>query len=136
MPIVNMFTSAQPPAQPLHPPDQLAHVPEQPLHTPAQFLHILQAEKENLVTLSLTIPSEVKVDLERKLTDAFSSDNFTEAAKAWNAERSLVVQETLEQHLIPGGVKWIREVLRDEAEDFVANACGKQLRKVSRGLVQ
>jgi transcription elongation factor SPT6 len=135
MPIVNMFTPAQPPptpAQPLQPPEQPQPLPEQPLHTPAQFLHILQAEKENLVTLSLTFPSEVKVDLERKLTDAFSSDNFTEAAKAWNAERSLVIQETLEQHLIPGGVKWIREVLRDEAEDFVSNACGKQLRKVSK----
>jgi transcription elongation factor SPT6 len=97
-----------------------------------QFLHILGAEKENLITVSLTIPSDVKADLERKLTDAFSSDNFTEAAKAWNAERSLVIQETLEQHLIPAGVRWIREVLRDEVEDLVANACANKLRKVSR----
>jgi len=96
-----------------------------------QFLHILQAERENLVTVSLSIPTDVKVDLERKLTNAFSSDNFTEAAKAWNAERSLVIQEALEQHLIPGGMKWIREVLRDETEDFVANTCGKKLRMVS-----
>lgn len=97
-----------------------------------KFLHILEAEKENLVTVSLTIPPDVKLDLERKLTDAFSSDNFTEAAKAWNVERSLVIQETLEQHLIPAGVKWLREVLRDEAEDLVAKDCGEKLRKVSR----
>jgi transcription elongation factor SPT6 len=98
---------------------------------PSQFLHILEAEKKNLVTVSLTIPSDVKVDLGRKLTDAFSSDNFTEAAKAWNVERSLVIHETLEQHLIPAGVKWIREVLRDEVEDLLANACGEKLRMVS-----
>ena len=101
----------------------------------SQFLHILEAERENLVTVSLTIPPDAKLDLERKLTDAFSSDNFSEAAKAWNAERSLVIQETLEQHLIPAGVKWLREVLRDEVEDLVAKECGKRLRTVSRGFI-
>jgi transcription elongation factor SPT6 len=100
-----------------------------------QFLHILEAEKEHLVTVSLTVPSDVRLDLERKLTDAFSSDNFTETAKAWNVERSLVIQETLEQHLIPSGLRWIREVLRDEVEDFVANNCGKKLRAVSKMFV-
>jgi len=110
----------------------LLQMPIVDMFNSAQFLHILQAERENLVTVALSIPTDVKVDLERKLTNAFSSDNFTEAAKAWNAERSLVIQETLEQHLIPGGMKWIREVLRDETEDLVANTCSKKLRMVSR----
>ena len=100
------------------------------------FLHILEAERENLVTVSLTIPSDVKVDLERKLTDAFSSDYFSEAAKAWNAERSLVIQEALDQHLIPASVKWIREVLRDEVQDLVVKACSTKLREVSGRFVE
>lgn len=103
-------------------------------HT-SQFLHILEAERENLVTVSLTIPPDARLDLERRLVDAFSSDNFSESAKAWNAERSLVIQETLEQHLIPAGVKWLRELLRDEVEDRVAKECGKKLRTVSREFV-
>ena len=97
----------------------------------ALFLHILEAEKEHLVTLHMSVPPEVKADVERKLADAFSSDLFTESAKAWNAERYLVVQEALEQQLIPVGVKWAREVLRDEVEDHVANACSERLRTVS-----
>jgi len=74
----------------------------------------------------------VKADVERKLADAFSSDLFTKSAKVWNAERYLVVQEALEQQLIPVGVKWVREVLWNEVEDYVANACSERLRTVSK----
>ena len=74
----------------------------------------------------------MKADVERKLADAFSSDLFTESAKVWNAERYLVVQEALEQQLIPVGVKWVREVLWNEVEDYVANACSERLRTVSK----
>lgn len=95
-----------------------------------QFLHILAAESELLVTVKVTIPLEVKASFERKLIDAFSSDNFTETAKEWNAERTHVIQEVMEQHLIPIGVKWAREVLRDEVEDFLADACNKKLKSV------
>ena len=74
----------------------------------------------------------MKADVERKLADAFSSDLFTKSAKVWNAERYLVVQEALEQQLIPVGVKWVREVLWNEVEDYVANACSERLRTVSK----
>ena len=80
----------------------------------------------------MSVPPEVKADVERKLADAFSSDLFTESAKVWNAERYLVVQEALEQQLIPVGVKWVREVLWNEVEDYVANACSERLRTVSK----
>ena len=35
----------------------------------ALFLHILEAEKEHLVTLHVSIPPEVKADVERKLAE-------------------------------------------------------------------
>jgi transcription elongation factor SPT6 len=91
----------------------------------------LAAEAEHLVTVSILLPSEHKAAFERRLNEAFASDNFSDTAKNWNEERSLVVREALEQHLIPGCIKWTREWIREEAEDFVANQCGGRLRNVS-----
>ena len=96
-----------------------------------QFLHILAAEAEHLVTISIFIPQEARSNFERKLLDAFSSDSFSEAAKAWNAERSRVVEEVIEQHLIPAGIKWTREFIREEVEDCLAERCSDRLRFVS-----
>ncbi|KAF8163355.1 transcription elongation factor SPT6 [Crassisporium funariophilum] len=94
----------------------------------AQFLHILAAEAEHLVTVTVSIPADVKSTFERKLLDAFSSDNFSEAAKAWNAERSRVIREVMEQHLLPAGTKWAREYIREEVEDCLALRCSDELR--------
>ncbi|KAF9075222.1 transcription elongation factor SPT6 [Rhodocollybia butyracea] len=95
----------------------------------SQFLYILKAEHELLVTVSITLPLEIKSNFERRLIDAFSSDSLRDSVKAWNEERSRIVQEVLEQHLIPAGVKWTREFIREEEEDWIANRCGEELRK-------
>ncbi|KAG5728025.1 Transcription elongation factor SPT6 [Termitomyces sp. T112] len=95
----------------------------------SQFLNILMAESELLVTVSVTLPPEVKSAFERKLNEAFASDSFSDAARAWNEERSRVVHEVLEQHLIPAGAKWTREYIREEVEDFLAGQCAIHLRK-------
>jgi len=97
----------------------------------AQFLQILAAEAEHLVTVSIFLPTDAKSMFERRLYNAFASDSYSDTAKAWNEERSLVVQEALEQHLIPIGVKWTKEWVREEAEDDLATRCGAQLRTVS-----
>ncbi|KAI0065393.1 transcription elongation factor Spt6 [Artomyces pyxidatus] len=94
-----------------------------------QFLNILAAEAEHLVTVFITLPDEVKSEFENRLSDAFVSDNYSDTAKAWNDERRLVVREALEQHLIPLGVKWTREWIRDEVEDLLAWRCGESLRE-------
>jgi transcription elongation factor SPT6 len=97
----------------------------------AQLLHILAAEAEHLVTVSIFLPTDVKSMFERRLNDAFASDSYSDTAKAWNEERSLVVQEALEQHLIPTAVKWTKEWVREEAQDHLATRCGGILRNVS-----
>ena len=96
-----------------------------------QFLHILTAEADHLITVSIFLPAEAKASFENRLNEAFASDSFSDTAKAWNEERALVVQETLDQHLIPVGVKWTREWIREEAEDYLAARCGGHLRSVS-----
>jgi transcription elongation factor SPT6 len=95
-----------------------------------QFLHILAAEADSLVTVSINLPSDIKSAFELRLNEAFSSDGFSETTKAWNQQRSLVVQETLEGHLIPVAMKWTSEWLREEVEDFLALRCGEHLREV------
>ena len=97
----------------------------------SQFLHILNAESDHLVTVSITVPPDTVAEFERRLNEAFASDSFSDNARAWNEERSRVVQETLEQHLIPIGVKWTREWIREESEDFLADQCSQILREVS-----
>ncbi|KAG6917973.1 hypothetical protein DXG01_017157 [Tephrocybe rancida] len=94
-----------------------------------QFLNILVAESEHLVTVSVHLPADAKSVFERKLNEAFASDSFSDAARAWNEERSRVVHEVLEQHLIPAGAKWTREYIREEVEDFLAGQCAIHLRK-------
>jgi len=99
------------------------------LHSP-QFLHILEAEKDHLITVDISIPPEAKATFERKLSDAFSSDNFSDLAKAWNVERNTVIQEVVDQHLLPAAIKWVREFVREEAEDFLADSCREKLKNV------
>lgn len=96
----------------------------------SQFLNILAAEREHLVTLTITLPNEAKGQFERDLNESFASDSYSDTAKAWNEERSRVVQEVLEHHLIPVGAKWTREWIREEVEDMLAIRCGNILREV------
>jgi transcription elongation factor SPT6 len=95
-----------------------------------QFLNILTAEAEHLVIISIFLPPDAKSTFERRLNDAFASDSFSDAARAWNEERSRIVQDVLDQHLIPAGVKWTREYIREEVENYLAGRCGLELRKV------
>ncbi|KAG7092573.1 hypothetical protein E1B28_008921 [Marasmius oreades] len=95
----------------------------------SQFLYILRAEQQHLVNVSVTLPSDAKSAFELRLNEAFASSSFSETAKAWNEERSRIVQEALEQHLLPAAVKWTREYIRETAEDFLATICSDRLKK-------
>ena len=88
-----------------------------------QYLNICAAESDHLVTVSVALPSDVKHEFAQKLLKAFASDNFSDTAKAWNEERDLVVQDAVER-LLPIGIKWARDYLREEVEEYLAKACG------------
>jgi transcription elongation factor SPT6 len=96
-----------------------------------QFVHILAAERELLVTVSIALPSDAKENFEQRLVGAFSSTGFTDTARAWNEERMKVVREAVDHHLLAVGVKWTREWIREEVEDFLAWRCSDVLREVS-----
>jgi len=108
----------------------LHHKPISQMLDSAQFLHILAAESELLVNVSIYLTNEAKGRFERQFNDAFASDSYSDIAKAWNEERSRVIQEALDQHLIPVGTKWCREWLREEVEDALSIHCGNKLKEV------
>lgn len=95
-----------------------------------QFLHILQQEGRQAITVTMAIPGDERQKFVNQLVEAFASDSFSEMAKAWNEERALVAEEAVEKYLLPMGSKWIREYLREEVEDFLANHCGDALYEV------
>lgn len=95
-----------------------------------QFLEILAAEAEHLVTITISLGYAARTDFERVLNEAFASESFGDSAKEWNHERSRVVEEVMENHLMPHGAKWVREWLRETLEDRLAAVCGIRLAEV------
>lgn len=95
----------------------------------SQFLHIQAAEADHLVTVSVGIREDVRVQFVNDLIQAVSSDGYSTVSKQWNDVRAQAVTEAVDKHFLPFGSKWIREWLREEVEDFLAKACGDELER-------
>jgi transcription elongation factor SPT6 len=94
------------------------------------FLHIVNAEEQNLIIVKVTVEPEVRDLVDHRLTEAYLSDGFSQATKAWNEERKKVVQESIDKHLIPAAARWVREYVKEEAGDYMATTLGDQIRRV------
>ncbi|ORY28271.1 SH2 domain-domain-containing protein [Naematelia encephala] len=92
-----------------------------------QFLHILRAEEEGLITIAVEANEFASKDFEEALKSCVRSKDYSEIAVAWNALREEVVHDLVQKHLIPMAAKWVREHLRSEAEEFVAERCRMEL---------
>ena len=88
-----------------------------------QRLNSCAAESDHLVTVIVALPNDVKHEFAQKLLKVSASDNFIDTAKAWDEERDSVVQDAVER-LLPIGIKWARDYLREEVEEYLAKACG------------
>lgn len=64
-----------------------------------QLLAILKAEASNYVNVSITLTAEARDRMMTAITEAFCSSGLSEAAKAWNEERTLVVEEAIDAYL-------------------------------------
>lgn len=69
-----------------------------------------------------------------KLTQEFYtvylSDLTSDDARAWNRIREEVVVETLQNHLLPLGARWMRDWLKDEETEWLAAKCASKLEEV------
>lgn len=108
----------------------LHNKPISELATSARFLHYLEAEKDLLVSIHLFLRQDLIDRLENGIISAFSSDEEGQVASAWNKFREQNIKIAVRNELIPLGQRWVKEWLRDEVEDFVANGCGAELEKV------
>lgn len=86
-------------------------------------MNVLAAEKEHLISVSISLPNDIRHTLIQQLTESFTSDGYNDLAKAWNEERVQVIEEAIEKHLLPMGIKWVREYVREEVEDYLAKIC-------------
>jgi transcription elongation factor SPT6 len=109
----------------------LTHKPVEQFANDPQFLHILRAEEEGLITIDVNIPDDSLELFTDAMYRCVEAKDYGTVATAWNKLRKEVVQGLVKDHLLPSGSKWLREHMKSEAEDYVAEHCGKQLEYVS-----
>lgn len=97
----------------------------------AQWLHILAAEADHLVTVEVGLALKESEEFREFLSRAFRSDGFSDVSGMWNKQRTMIIDEVIEKHLVPVGVKHVREWLRDEVEEQLASRCSTELERVS-----
>lgn len=96
-----------------------------------QWLHILKAEEEGLITISIVVTDHQMKGIVDALERCCVSTDYGEVASKWNELRRGICRDVLDKHLIPMGSKWVKEYLRGQAEDFVAERCRMELEFVS-----
>jgi len=83
----------------------------------AHFLQIAAAEKENFITVDITIRNEA--DFLQEVEQLYLSDGYSLNAQKWNEQRRLVLKEALTAHLYPLFKTELRAKLAQEATDFI-----------------
>lgn len=92
---------------------------------------MLQAEEEGLVKIEIEVREDMMRSFAETLVRCCRSDTFGVASKEWNELREAVCWDVTRRLLVPMGAKWLREHLRGEAEDYIAERCRMELEFVS-----
>ncbi|KAK5661294.1 hypothetical protein OQA88_11189 [Cercophora sp. LCS_1] len=88
---------------------------------PEIFLKMMKAEEEGLLEVQLTLENER--EFRRSLYNEFASDNFSELADAWNAERQKVLDAAFNK---------LEKVITKGVKDSLRTACQEELLKICR----
>ncbi|KAL7424162.1 Transcription elongation factor spt6 [Cryptotrichosporon argae] len=92
-----------------------------------QFLHMLAAEAEGLIKIDITVPDERIGEFAGTLVRCCKSEGIDEIAMAWNALREEICQDVVRNHYVPAAIRWVKEHMRSQAEEFVAERCRMEL---------
>lgn len=84
------------------------------------FLQMLKAEEEGLVEVKVELESEDQ--LLQTLFEYFASENVSDIANAWNAERREIIKQVM-LRFEKSMQKYVKETVRNECEDRVALSC-------------
>jgi transcription elongation factor SPT6 len=93
---------------------------------------MLQAEEEGLLDITVDVPELAIEAFTGTLVRCCQSDQYGVISKEWNAQREAVCSDVVREKLIPMGRKWLKEHLRGQAEDYVAERCRMELEFVSQ----
>lgn len=104
------------PASPFY---HFKYLNEKPLYKfhDAQFLQILQAEKQGLVTLDLSVEES------EKFIDDCKSKVVTRSSSLWDEQRSLVIEQAMKQIVFPAVVAYHKDKISQVARENLAYEC-------------
>jgi transcription elongation factor SPT6 len=88
---------------------------------------MLKAEEEGLVTISIEVMETEIEQFAGTMVRCVRSMDYGEVSTAWNALREEVCEDVVRSHLVPSAAKWVKEHLRGEAEEYVAERCRLEL---------
>ena len=92
---------------------------------------MLKAEEEGLITINIEVMETEIQQFTGTLIRCVRSMDYGEISTAWNQLREEVCQDVVRNHLVPAAARWVKEYLRGEAEEFVAERCRMELEFVS-----
>lgn len=98
----------------------------------AQFLQIRTAEREGLVTSTISLPPAVVARFLNSLSRGYLSDLTSSSAEAWNTVRSEILEAALQEFLLPHGETWAKSRLHEDEEEFIGRLCNHKLLNVGQ----
>ena len=93
---------------------------------PEMYLKMLRAEEEGLVEVRIRLQNHE--EFQRQLFNVFASDNYSEIADAWNAQRKDVLEMALSRLKVIM-TKGVKDNLKSRCEDEIAAACREEYSK-------
>lgn len=97
----------------------------------AWYTQMQAAEADGLLMLEIFLHEDTVADFEDKLGRCWESSDSEPLPEIWNKIRHEIVQEAIRDMLIPTAVIWLRDELKQRADDIVAERCQKELENVS-----
>ncbi|KAI5481871.1 transcription elongation factor SPT6 [Pseudohyphozyma bogoriensis] len=91
------------------------------------FLQILAAQAEDLVTIRVFLPDSARNKLFEDFRKGYVSDYASTVAEKWNAVRADILNDVLDNHLLPAGETWTKNFMQEEEEEAVARTCSLKL---------
>ncbi|KAI9308291.1 SH2 domain-containing protein [Cunninghamella echinulata] len=90
-----------------------------------EFLQILKGEANGLLTIQVSVHNYEKWI--SGIVEYYLSDGYSDSVEQWNIQRRQVVEQCMNDHLIPLMDKYIREKLRVEAQECICKQASKNL---------
>lgn len=101
----------------------------------AWYTQIQAAEADGLLMLEIFLHEDTLSAFEDELGRSWESLDSEPHPDVWNKLRHEIVQEAINNVLTPAAITWLRDDLKQRADDIVAERCQKELENVSCLLV-